>query len=84
MADRHAAKGPSFRIDSLHVRVPGRDAKHGALLGRRVAEGLSAAEVDGVSGRFERLHVRVPSPRGGDEALVGSITHAVLRALRRS
>jgi len=84
MADRRGAQNPNFRIDSLHLRAPGRDPKQGALLGRRVAERLSEANVHGVSGNFERLHVRVTAPRGGDAALADSVTDAVLRALRRT
>lgn len=85
MAETKSAPTARLHIDTLSLRVPGRDAASGARLAKNIAERLSESQELGASGRIERLDVRVRAPRrGGQAALAAEVTNAVLRTLRRT
>ena len=72
------------RIDTLAVRVPGRDAGAGRRLAAGITERLGARLPAWGQGEIGRLDVVVRAPRdGGEAALSDAIARAIVAATSR-
>ena len=85
-----AEKRRGLHIESLRIRVPGRDARDGEKAGLELAHGLArrSPEVLALAPRGVRLgalSVRVPAPTdGAGGARTGNVTGAVISSLSRA
>ena len=71
---------PKLKLGALHLRMPGRDTRAGARMGRGVADQLAGLVPRGTA-RIGTIRVRAPAG-SGEAQIARSVAAAIRKAMR--